>query len=229
MVLNCPENFITVPGNPFYNITAFCVMKYEAKQDSEDEEKVVSQAEDHPLVQVSREKAEEACKKSGYELLTNDHWQTIVRNIEKIPDNWKRSTSGGKLILSRGHSEGTFGDQALEASSDNDSCHGVQIDDGERCDLSHWHINRRTHRLSNNQVIWDMAGNVWEWVRDDNNEAYSERAYISLLTQEGDPLTYSLNLDDIKGEPRTMKDQFGPEGDYSDLAAPDYGGLGGGI
>ena len=25
-------------------------------------------------------------------------------------------------------------------------------------------MNKRTHKLSNDSVIWDLAGNVWEWV-----------------------------------------------------------------
>ena len=34
---------------------------------------------------------------------------------------------------------------------------------------------RRTHTLSNGEVIWDVAGNAWEWVKDDsNNEVYGD-------------------------------------------------------
>ena len=28
--------------------------------------------------------------------------------------------------------------------------------------MEHW-VPKRTHTLSNGEVIWDMAGNVWEW------------------------------------------------------------------
>lgn len=38
---------------------------------------------------------------------------------------------------------------------------------GQTCSGSTWHFQKRTHNLSNGEVIWDFAGNLWEWIYDD--------------------------------------------------------------
>ena len=47
----------------------------------------------------------------------------------------------------------------LAASTDSDACSGT----GQSCSDISWDSQKRTHTLSNGEVIWDMAGNVWEW------------------------------------------------------------------
>ena len=83
----------------------------------------------------------------GAQLISNDQWMTIATNIANQASNWS-VTSVGSGALNMGHSDGS---SALAATGS----HGA------------WSTNRRTHTLSNGEVIWDMAGNVWEWTSDD--------------------------------------------------------------
>ena len=218
--VECIEGFVGVPGNDFYGIKDFCVMKYEAKQDSTDPTKAISVAAGTPWVSISRSAtgpnegetdAMEACANSGYQLLTNAHWQTMARNIELVPQNWANHTIGDVGGLNRGHSDNRpF--YALAAGPDSEPCAGT----GEEATCHEaGRSQKRTHTLSNrgkDEVIWDIAGNVWEWVSDDHNTDYGygqyEIVYISELT----------------GQAKTM---FGPSGDYSTtLRNPSYGNLG---
>ena len=207
--VNCRPGFIGVPGNAFYSTDDFCVMKYEAKQDPTDNTKAISQASARPWVNVNRAEAQAACQASGFELLSNNHWQTIARNIELVPENWANNQIGDVGGLSRGHSDGTPY-SALEASSnDTEGCFGTGQEN--TCDDA-GRSQKRTHTVNNhgrNEVIWDMAGNVEEWVSDDrppNNPGGLQ--FIAELTG-------------------ARKDRFGPSGDYSaTLGSPDYGNLG---
>ena len=100
--------------------------------------------------------------------------------------------------LSRGHSDDVpF--NALEASSDDtQGCFGTGQEN--TCDDA-GRSQKRTHIVNNHgkdEVIWDMAGNVAEWVSDHNNTNYGSSQFIAELT-DGNP----------------AKDRFGPSGDYS--------------
>ena len=68
-------------------------------------------------------------------------------------------------------------------------------------------------------MIWDLAGNAGEWVKDDFSFVYGADTYIYLLTD----LLYPL-LNPTNG--RTAKVQFGPSGNYEYLADHEVGGLG---
>ena len=230
----CKNGFVLVPGNSDYHTDDFCVMKYEAKAVDEDgnhsefgcntslclypkdallidEWKASSVADNKPWVRLDRAQAVKACRASKLELLTNDHWQTIARNIESVDENWANNTRGDAGGLNRGHSNALhylFHD-AKRASTDNNPCSGT-VQDATDCSVDIWHVNRRTHKLSNDQVIWDIAGNVWEWVSEDNSTNYGGIHYITELTDDD------------------AKIRFGPSGDYSASLgnAPPYGNLG---
>ena len=211
-VLSCPSNFIKVPSLPGYTQNDFCVAKYEMKESVSSGDglgsKALSQAKTFPWI-ISYKGAITACEDmgKGYGLINNDEWQTLARNIELVGENWQGGYVGSKEGLNRGHSEHPYMFNGyLEASEDDDdSCVGTEGD----CDGGLWHRLRRTHLLSNGEVIWDLAGNANEWVED----TYGEResfAQIRLL-EEGE----------------SAKDRFGPSGDYEFfLDAEDNGGLG---
>jgi formylglycine-generating enzyme required for sulfatase activity len=117
------------------------------------------------------------CRAQGWHLITNPEWMTIARNVEKIPENWcdpDGSHCGfppgtpGKILVN-GHNDGEnevsvsgTNDGALTAATDDRPCFGTTTDGSHRCGGKS--SQKRTFTLSNGQVIWDFAGNVWSWV-----------------------------------------------------------------
>ncbi len=101
----CPENFIAVPSLSDYTTNSFCVMKYEAKNDGSGG--AVSQATGTPYVNINRSNAIAKCIELGenYDLITNDEWQSLARNIELIASNWDTGTIGASGGLNQGHSD----------------------------------------------------------------------------------------------------------------------------
>ena len=111
--------------------------------------------------------------------MTNNEWQTVARNIEGVSSNWSGGTVGSAQGLSIGNS--TSLSQRAASEDDNAACTGLTLGQGETCDSKNWHVNRRTFTLSNQQVVWDLAGNVWEWTKDDNDQKYGPNEQIALL------------------------------------------------
>jgi hypothetical protein len=209
-VLNCPTNYVLVPGNSALGTTDFCVMKYEAKNVNG---VATSQASANPWVGIKRgansttaDGAWKACKSLGpnYDLISNSQWQTIARNIESVASNWSNNSSSDANFINRGV------DGAISAAStDNDPCPGgtaANCSDNTHADFD----KKRTHSLSNNQIIWDISSNVWEWVQDDVSVSPGTSKNVSQLTLS--------NEDMLK---------WGPAGDYiSKEANSNFGGLG---
>ena len=223
---NCPKNYIGVPALSDYTTHGFCLAKYEMK---EVDGKIVSQPEGLPKINLTQEKALKACEKLGgaYDLVTNDEWQTVVRNIEMVSSNWKDNYPGGGAI-NRGHMN-TKPNQALPASTDdNDACY--LLNDIESCTAKEWNARKRTHTLASGEVIWDLAGNLWEWVRDGNDFDYpadfgGNDPYVSQITRINHSTARSLKWG-LTTIPRVAKDQFGPADVYALLRESPFGGFG---
>jgi hypothetical protein len=220
---NCPEGYIPVPGNHLYGTAyqgshGFCVMKYEAKVDTNGDGKgdlavyntgnpaidgntdyckgrwwsssisdiiyyhtwchleyydgsayvncpsecyienysVVSSLEGYPIAHIQQSNSSEfdaknACESiPGGHLITNDEWMTIVRNIELVPSNWSGEEVGVGFLP---HGNTNVG-------------RAVYGDDPEGTG-----ITKRTLTLTNNQIIWDLSGNVYSWT--DNSLSYN--------------------------------------------------------
>ncbi|MCB9026150.1 MAG: hypothetical protein H6625_07535 [Bdellovibrionaceae bacterium] len=194
----------------------------------------VAKVSGRPWRSISRNEAVAECQSLGvnYDLITNDEWQTVARNIELIPGNWKENKVGGVSAgnggtdsneLNRGHADSAPYEPLSANASDAQGCDGT----GQTCNggtLGDWSLQKRTHSLSNGEVIWDLGGNVWEWVKDDyiNIISYGLDSYISQITS-----TTHTNVFSLSGGTTTIarnaKDQFGPLGDYTSLSV---GGLG---
>jgi formylglycine-generating enzyme required for sulfatase activity len=129
---------------------------------------IASVASGFPIVNISQTTAASYCSTAGASLITNAEWMTIARNIEAQLSNWTTGTAASSAIptgldpldtsgLYRGHSD--FNPStALAAGADNDGYIGTND--------SEFSIERRTHTLSNEEIIWDLGGNVYEWTND---------------------------------------------------------------
>ena len=192
----CPTGFVAVPANPSVGVGEdFCVMKYEAKILSKDDgasEYSIASVPDSrssgtPWVGISRDQAITACQSlnglfggnENYDLVSNAQWQAIARNIESVASNWLAGVVGIDQMTNNGINQGHSNNNptgALAASSDdNESCIGTN----QSCSLMTWTPQRRTHRLSNDEIIWDLAGNVWEWVKDNSSSTSGADDFIS--------------------------------------------------
>jgi hypothetical protein len=135
---------------------------------------VVSKPDGAPITFIPEESKNEAsaikyCQSVGGHLITNNEWMSLARNVEQVRGNWcdKNGTncgadpgSAGK-ILSNGHNDSNP-NRALESSTDDKPCFGTTSDGSDICGGKS--SQKRTLKLSNGNIIWDLAGNVWQWV-----------------------------------------------------------------
>jgi hypothetical protein len=159
----CPKTTLG-PGDADFSTTDFCVMKYEAKYDNKG---AASFAIGIPARNHDQGRAASACRNlgPGYALINNAEWMTLASNAANVGTNWSSGTVGTGA-LNRGHSDNAPADALAAVTDDNDPCNGT----GQTCSASTWHDQRRTHELPNSNVIWDLAGNVWEWVDSYNRD-----------------------------------------------------------
>ncbi len=158
-LLTCPENFVAVPANPDLGVVSeFCVAQFEMKNV---DGVATSQAESLPWAMINQTDAKTACTSLGanYDLISIAEWMTIASDIEKSAANWSGGMVGNGM-MNRGHSDNTPSN-ALEVTNTANpySDTGNLSDEPSRLG---WE-QKRTHTLSNNKLIWDFAGNVWEW------------------------------------------------------------------
>lgn len=163
----CPTGFIVVPGNSSLGTSDFCVYKYEAKIQGQDNGQLSylssfvpeSRASGTPWTKLSQAnaiaEAPTAC--SGCHLVTDPEWMTIVGNALSVSSNWSGGTVGSGYVYI-GHTD-SLPNNALDASTDDtDGYYGTgnSAASGDN--------QRRTLTLTNGEVIWDIGGNVMEWV-----------------------------------------------------------------
>ena len=157
--------WILVPGDPDYGTNDFCVMKYGATNNSG---VPASTATGSPWVSISQQDAKTECASlgKGYHLITNDEWMTIATNVAAQDSNWSGG-SVGSGEMARGHSDNSPASACAADANDANayvegSCTGSSTGTFNQ---------RRTHTLSNGEVIWDLAGNVHEWISYFNDSA----------------------------------------------------------
>ena len=268
----CPWGYVPVPASKEEVSKSFCVAKYEMKnKNSSSGLAVLSQGELFSMPsetphKVKQREAQVNCQELGrnnygeYDLIRNDEWQTLTRNIERVSVNWGNGSVGSDKGLNRGHSTieaNAIGN--LEASDDDTkACYGLPVYDDTnnqyvsmsdpsdtldgQCKIS-WHSRKRTHQLSNKEIIWDLAGNGCEWIKENLGSGHqvltagiNDNIYISQIANlDGDDAdTYPLVSFDYKltsgvitesGGPfdetrKILKDLFGPSGDYIALNTP---------
>ena len=158
---DCPLDFIPVPALAGYTTSAFCVAKYEMKNDGSGG--AISQAVGTPWANITQADALAKCTAlgSGYDLINNDEWQTLARNVEKVASNWHLGQIGSSIFI-----RGSSSFQILAAHLDDSQvCYGFV----EFCNTdseAHNFSVRRIHILSNGWSIWDLGSNVGEWIKN---------------------------------------------------------------
>ena len=101
-----------------------------------------------PAVLISYRMALEACRNSGWGLITERQWLAIAQDVAGVDANWTLWKFGeGKLRQGLRHGY-THGPVSGKFHPDTDD-------------------EFRLKRLSNGQRIYDFGGNAWSWVFDD--------------------------------------------------------------
>ena len=101
-----------------------------------------------PAVRINYRRALEACRNSGWDLITERQWLAIADDVASVDANWTRGQFGeGNLRqgLRHGHTNGPVCGLFLTETED----------------------ESRQKKLSNGQRIYDFGGNAWSWVFDD--------------------------------------------------------------
>lgn len=166
----CPTGYIPVPGDAVYGTSSFCVMKYEAKGGGN--KGVRSVPTGIPLRHtVSLNTALPACRNLGlgYALINNNEWMTIAANVVQQGSNWSSGSVGTGCVFG-GHSDNNPAAPLDATADDTQGWYGTgdSSTDVFECPFnatigaSDGQEQRRTFTLSNGQVIWDLAGNIWE-------------------------------------------------------------------
>ena len=137
----------TLPDKTY--LSPFKVMTWEAKNDGSDG--VISQSDSNPWTDISWNSAKAECTAAGKHLIRENQWLVIAHNVVQQDVNWTGGAKGHGM-LKRGHSDDDP-DPNLSLGylpGANNAWAGSK--------------NDRVLQLSNGEVIWDLAGNVWEWV-----------------------------------------------------------------
>ncbi len=193
-------SWVKVPGNSTFGTSDFYVMKYNAKcfststnlpyntpsaaydtgyrtyADSSypctnaNGKYMTSAPSGFPIANISHTTALTYCASIGAHLLTNDEYMTIATNAAAQGNNWQGGVVGTNYLYS-GHNDNAPA-YALEAGSDDSNGYFGETNIGGN--------QRRTFLLSNNQVIWDMAGNVWQHVQRSTNNVGDATNAMSL-------------------------------------------------
>jgi hypothetical protein len=191
--ITCTQGYVPVEPLAGYTTSGFCVAKYEMRDVGG---VATSTAQGTPWVMTSTNASIAACQALGYELVTNAQWQTMARQMADTDWNWSSGVAY-QGVLSTGHSDDAP-DVQIAASTDDDPCAST----GQSCSETVWHKQRRTARLSNGSVLWDLAGNAGEWVRGTYSGPKGPDAYVAELGAS-DPRAGEVGNDQVCADPAT--------------------------
>lgn len=223
----CPQNFIAAPAVAPYTSLGFCVAKYEMKikgrQNGEQDYSSSFEAESRPTgtpwTKLNRNEAISECRALGadYDLISNKQWQSLAQNSESQSENWEGGLIGVTGMF-QGHSDNSPDGTLAADPSDVQDPYFATLND-LLDSYGSGREQKRTLTLSNGEVIWDLAGNVKEWMKDDNSYVYGASDFQSQITLLSHP---APSLGELQA-----KIKFGPAGDYTNsFPGPIFGGLG---
>lgn len=181
-ILSCPIGYVGIPGSAALETNDFCVMQYEARcadvnaptvgltspvntgpntydndfnaaancDKTTNNKTVVSTPTGYPIGDVLESEAETYCQQAGGHLITNAEWTTIARDLAAVGSNWSSGTVGTGFL--------PLGHHAL-------SIYNAVMFGGESYGSGgSTHIYLRKLTLTTGESIYDIAGNLEEWV-----------------------------------------------------------------
>ncbi|WP_155723888.1 SUMF1/EgtB/PvdO family nonheme iron enzyme [Bdellovibrio bacteriovorus] len=148
----CPVNYEYVSANAIVGTSAFCLAKFEMKNVNSIAK---TQAAGKPWL-AGKATATAACAALGsqYRLPTNAEWNAAALEIYNNAANWSGNAHKTGRLYTGFYSGWT---EPIEISDITNPYSGTGKNSGSE---------RRTFVLASGSVIWDFAGNAWEWVSD---------------------------------------------------------------
>lgn len=156
------SHFVLVPATklpdgelvpPFYCAKFVAGKRYKA---SSCEEKAVSEPTTTPWVSISAYDARAVAESAGCRLISEKQWLAIAHNSISVAENWKNNRIGSRVAEGGGFYRGLA----------NDSVDGpVPAYFADRpYNPGAFGLDNRIKKLTNGAEIWDIGGNVWQWV-----------------------------------------------------------------
>ena len=171
----CPSNYVYVPGDSVMGTSDFCVAKYEMKLDKNLGGGIEpdgnsfggwssgwiarSDPSGKPWGRIDQLRALSSCNSLDdgtydYHLITNNEWQSIARNVENVDSNWTAGEVGSGCLY-----RGNCGTNDACGYASTSTIAERVTDTDPKAKLI----------LSNGEEIWDLAGNLSEWVDYDSD------------------------------------------------------------
>lgn len=139
----CPTGFVTADD--------FCVMQYEAKNIGG---VPTSQADLSPWTGTYPDEAKALCQSLGeyFDLISNEEWLKVAKQVESVDRNWTGGLVGSGCLFRGNNNQPEpwnpcgygFGDGSIDFGSNRSE--------------------RARFELPSGQSVYDLAGNVSEWV-----------------------------------------------------------------
>lgn len=229
----CPTNYSLVKSKNSLQ-KDFCVAKYEPNGTTA---KPIKGAPPTPA--QSLPDAELFCSRNGssYGLISNEEYQRVARDIESVGWNWSGGEPGVGILSGGNTYEGNTNSKMLPSDDDENPCSGIY--NQTNCSLEEWSKYRRVHKLDSGDYIWDLSGNLDEWVSGAfdyaNYQSYNPSALKcdSAETYGFEGQTHNvcrIQISEIDAvQAPKYKEDFGPTNDYSGLfstATRSWGGIG---
>jgi len=207
----CPKNWVFIPGSQGVEGSpkGWCVMKYEATptvttgyttefsawnwQNAYDTDlsKKVASLPQNPLNRVSSINARSVCSSShlvdaygdtiagGYPMKYNV-WKVLAKNIASNPANWSGGAVGSGTLYG-GHNDNSPANTITPSTDDSNGYANTGQTSGNQ---------KRVLYTSEGNAIWDLSGNVWEQMYEQQNtESIGWNEYTSVPTNPMSPQT----------------------------------------
>lgn len=166
--IECPANYVFVYGNSVLGTSDFCVMKYEAKIQGNDNGTTTynasmvaeSRPTGTPWVNITQTQAIAEATAAGGHLITEAEWMTIAADVLSVKYNWSGGEVGSGYIY-QGHINNNPGGPLAASTDDSDGIFGMTGGFGTTAGTN----SSRVLYLSSSDAIWDFSGNIAEWTQ----------------------------------------------------------------